>query len=64
MIKIIENKLNMKAIVKLKPMQLGDVKKTYADIKKAQAMLGYHPSKDLKSGLCDFIDWYSSYYSI
>ncbi len=64
MIKIIENKLNIKAIVKLKPMQLGDVKKTYADIKKAQVMLGYHPSKNLKSGLGDFIDWYSSYYNI
>ena len=26
----------MKAMVKFKPMQLGDIKKTYADIKKAQ----------------------------
>jgi UDP-glucuronate 4-epimerase len=64
MIKIIENKLNMKAIVKLKPMQLGDVKKTYADIKKAQVMLGYHPSKNLKSGLKDFVKWYFSYHGI
>ena len=64
MIEIIQNKLNKKAIVKMKPMQLGDVKKTYADIKKAQAMLAYNPSKDLKSGLGEFIDWYSSYYRL
>ena len=64
MIKIIQDELDMKAIVKLKPMQLGDVKKTYADIKKAQSMLGYNPSKDLKSGLGEFIDWYSSYHRL
>ena len=64
MIKIIQDELDKKAIVKLKPMQLGDVKKTYADIKKAQAMLGYNPSKDLKSGLREFIDWYSSYHRL
>ena len=64
MIKIIEDKLNIEARVSLKPMQLGDIKKTYADIKKAQLMLDYNPSKNLKSGLNDFIDWYSSYYSI
>ena len=45
MIKIIEDKLNMEARVKLKPMQLGDIKKTYADINKAQLMLNYYPSK-------------------
>ncbi len=64
MIRIIEKSLNMEARVKLKPMQLGDIKKTFADIKKAQLMLDYHPSKNLKSGLKDFIDWYSKYYCI
>ena len=63
-IKIIEQNLNMEARVKFKPMQLGDIKKTYADIKKAQTMLDYYPSKNIKSGLKDFIDWYSSYHGI
>ena len=36
MVKIIENKLSMKAKVELKPIQLGDIEKTYADIRKSK----------------------------
>ena len=61
MIKIIENKLNLKAKVKLQPMQKGDVKKTYADITKAKTMLGYKPITKLKSGMEDFINWFRYY---
>ena len=54
----------MEARVKLKPMQPGDIKKTYADINKAQkCSIIIHP-KNSKVNLGKFIDWYSSYYSI
>ena len=61
MIKIIEEKLNLKAKVKLKPMQMGDIKKTYADITKAKRMLDYKPITKLKSGMEEFINWFCSY---
>ena len=61
MIKIIEEKLNLKAKVKLKPMQMGDIKKTYADITKAKRMLDYNPITKLKSGMEEFINWFCSY---
>jgi UDP-glucuronate 4-epimerase len=64
MIKIIENKLNIKAKVELKPMQLGDIKKTYADVNKAKLMLNYKPSTKFKNGMEIFIDWFCDYYKL
>ena len=39
------------------PMQPGDVKITYADIQKAQALLGYQPRTSFRQGLQQFIAW-------
>lgn len=39
-------------------MQPGDVDVTYADISKAQALLGYSPSTSLNRGLAEFVAWY------
>ena len=39
------------------PMQPGDVKRTYADIAKAQELLGYAPDKPIEEGLEKFADW-------
>ena len=60
-IKLIEKILNKKAKRKYLPMQLGDVKKTFADIEKTKRELNYNPSIDLKTGLESFINWYKSY---
>ncbi|GAB3293417.1 Rossmann-fold NAD(P)-binding domain-containing protein [Hymenobacter tenuis] len=39
------------------PMQAGDVDITYADISKAQQLLGYSPSTTLAEGLQQFVHW-------
>ena len=62
MVKIIENKLSIKAKVELKPIQLGDIEKTYADIRKAKLMLDYSPKTKFENGIEKFIDWFCSYY--
>ena len=38
-------------------MQAGDVDVTYADISKAQELLGYAPQTSLAEGLKQFINW-------
>jgi nucleoside-diphosphate-sugar epimerase len=38
--------------------KLGDVQDTYADIKKAQKILGYNPVTSIKKGLENFTEWY------
>ncbi len=63
-INLIESELNLKAQIEFKPMQAGDVKETYANIKKSISMLSYSPKTDIKLGIQSFINWYKKYYNI
>lgn len=47
-----------KTIIKKMPMQPGDVKTTYADIRKAEKYLGYNPQTGFFEGLKKFVKWY------
>lgn len=44
------------------PMQPGDVDRTYADIAKAERLLGYQPQTPIEDGLQAFADWALAYY--
>lgn len=59
---ILEDVIGIKANKKRLPMQDGDVFQTYADISKAQNILGYQPSTDFKDGIIDFVEWYKRSY--
>ena len=61
LIKVIENKLDKKANIVLKPLKSGDVKSTNADITKSSKMLGYNPKTNIDTGLGKFIKWYIDY---
>ena len=61
---IIENCLNKKAKIVLKPMQQGDVKETNANIIKLEEITGYKPQTNIEEGIKMFIDWYKGYYQI
>jgi UDP-glucuronate 4-epimerase len=41
-----------------RPMQPGDVERTYADITKAQRLLDFQPQTPLSAGLASFVQWY------
>lgn len=60
-VEILENSIGKKAIKILKPMQLGDVPSTFADIKESQVKLGFHPKTSLEVGIPHFVDWYKKY---
>lgn len=60
MIHYLEKYLGKKAQIDFKPMQLGDVYKTYANIDKAKKYLGFTPTTHLKEGLERFVHWYFS----
>jgi nucleoside-diphosphate-sugar epimerase len=49
--------------IKQLPTQPGDVKRTYADISKAQDLLGYTPDTPIDEGLQKFADWVKAYYA-
>ncbi|MCS3677803.1 nucleoside-diphosphate-sugar epimerase [Salinibacter ruber] len=49
--------------IKQLPEQPGDVKRTYADISKAQELLGWAPETPIDEGLQQFADWVTDYYA-
>jgi len=40
--------------------RLGDIRHIYADISKAEKVLGFHPKTSLKEGLVALVDWYTN----
>ena len=63
-ISVIENYLNIKAIKIFKPMQPGDVMKTYADISDIKNDFNFLPITSIKEGIPKFIDWYKLYHKL
>jgi UDP-glucuronate 4-epimerase len=57
-ISIIEIALNKKAKIIKKPIPLGDVKITYADITKSKKLLNYNPKTKLTEGIGNLVKWY------
>ncbi|MCL1997613.1 MAG: protein CapI, partial [Turicibacter sp.] len=41
------------------PMQAGDVRETYADIRDLVRDTGFLPKTSLRNGLLDFVAWWS-----
>jgi len=63
MIEYLEDHLEMKAEKVLIPYSKGEAFETYADISKAQNILGFSPKTKLKDGLESFLDWHQEYAS-
>jgi UDP-glucuronate 4-epimerase len=60
LVRTIESALGRKAEIQWLPEQPGDVPITYADISKAQTVLGYHPQTSFQAGIEKFLSWYFS----
>lgn len=58
LISLLEAALQKKAIIDRQPAQPGDVPRTFANISKAQAKLGYHPATKIAEGIPKFVEWF------
>jgi len=56
----LEQALGKKAVIRRLPLQPGDVPLTYADISKAQSVLGYSPKTSFSEGIGEFVEWHRS----
>lgn len=63
-IKVIEEQLGKKAIMKLLPLQPGDVLETYADINDLVRDINYKPITSAEEGIRKFVEWYRKYHNI
>lgn len=61
-IQTIEEALGKEAKKVMKPMQPGDVYRTYADTTHLEHDFNYKPSTNLKDGIHRFVQWYKQYY--
>ncbi|CAL2103421.1 Protein CapI [Tenacibaculum sp. 190130A14a] len=57
-----EVSLGKEAVKNLMPMQMGDVKRTWASIDELKKEYNYQPSVKIKEGVKKFVDWYTKYH--
>ena len=58
----LEAELGINAIKRMKPIQPGDVKSTFADISKLSEWINYRPSTSFNEGIHLFANWYKDYF--
>ena len=61
-IEVLERCLGRKAEKNLVPMQQGDVRSTWADVRALAHDVGYRPVTEVEEGIKRFVEWYLSYY--
>lgn len=61
MVDTLEKVLGQTPIINYLPMQAGDVSITYADISRAQNLLGYQPQTHFIDGVKAFFKWYNNH---
>jgi UDP-glucuronate 4-epimerase len=60
----IEQALGKKAILDMRPLQMGDVSATYADIEVSRHDLGFEPMTPISEGIPLFIAWFRDYHKV
>lgn len=61
LIELIGRELGKSPIVDRLPDQAGDVKRTFADISKARADLGFEPVVSIEEGIARFVGWFQKH---
>ncbi len=62
-IEAIENKLGIKAIKEMLPMQQGDLIETLSDNNNLAEWIDFKPNTSIKRGISLFIDWFKDFYN-
>lgn len=62
-IEALEKALGKKAMEQMLPMQAGDVPGTWADTSLLKSTVDYMPTKIIKDGINEFVNWYTSFYN-
>ena len=58
LIELLEQAMGIKAEINRQPVQPGDVPITFANIEKAQRLLGYNPQVKFEDGIPRFVEWF------
>ena len=61
---VLQNVIGKRAQIEYKPMQPGDVLKTYAEVDDLIRDFDFHPNTSIEDGLKRFWEWYKGYYKV
>ncbi len=64
MINLLAREVGVTPVLEMLPMQPGDVERTYADIERARAQLGFEPRTPLSEGVPKFVRWFREYHGL
>jgi UDP-glucuronate 4-epimerase len=60
LIKLFENLIDQKAIIEHRPAHPADMKANWADVEKAEELLGWRPEVSLREGVANLVSWYQA----
>jgi len=63
-VQLLEQETGRKALLDPKPMQIGDVRETFADISAIERDHGFEPRTSIDEGVPRFVAWYRDYHGI
>ena len=63
-VELLEQETGRKALADPKPMQIGDVKETFADISAIERDHGFEPATSIDEGVPRFVQWYKEYHGL
>ena len=63
-VELLEQETGRKALCDPQPMQIGDVKQTFADISAIERDHGFKPSTTIDEGVPRFVAWYREYHGL
>ena len=63
-VQLLEQETGKKALLDPMPMQVGDVKATFADISAIERDHGYRPTTGIDEGVPRFVKWYREYHGL
>ncbi len=63
-VELLEQETGRKALLDPKPMQVGDVRETFADISAIERDHGFSPTTRIEDGVPKFVNWYREYHAL
>jgi UDP-glucuronate 4-epimerase len=63
-VELLEQETGRKALLDPKPMQIGDVRETFADISAIERDHGFQPRTSIDEGIPQFVKWYREYHGL
>jgi UDP-glucuronate 4-epimerase len=63
-VRLLEEQTDKKALLDPKPMQIADVRETFADISAIERDHGFRPSTSVDEGVPRFVSWYKEYHRL